>query len=85
MTSLICTWAILLDECICDNKEFSHSGGNCDLWSFAFGAEMLIKVFDGWIEADGRQRCHVERAADREPAAGDMGLSAPHPPRYRGS
>jgi hypothetical protein len=74
---VICPRTVLLDYGVCDDEELSHGRSDCDFGCFALGAEALIEVFDGRIEADGRQCCHVKRAAYREPAASDVSLPAP--------
>jgi hypothetical protein len=77
MSSLICPRAILLDECICDDDELSHGGGDGDFGEFSVLAEVLVEGFDGGIDADGDDGSHVERAACGYPSALDVRLSAP--------
>ena len=58
--------------------KFSHGGDDGDLGQFAWFAQSFVEGSDGWVAANGDDRCHAEAAPRRYPATGDVCLPARH-------
>lgn len=68
--------AIISDKGIEDSSELSHGGDESDLGRFAGVVQAAIEDTESVVMANGIERGHVEGAADRGTATGDMPLAA---------
>ena len=68
--------AAVAQEGVGEDQELAHDRGERDLGCFAGGAQSLVLGLNHGVEADGNERRHVERLAQRSTAATDEALGA---------
>ncbi len=64
------------EQCVGEDDELSHDGGECGFGRLSGGCEGLIFVPHGLVEADSDQGWHVEGLTQMSPAAADEALAA---------
>ena len=73
----MCPFAVVADEGICGDDEFSHDGGYGDLWCFSGVSQSCVDGLEVRVEASGNQCRHLEGLAQVGASATDMGFAAP--------
>src|ERR1035437_7503183 len=69
----------IFEHMIHQDDPFPHDGGECDLRGFAGRDQPVVKRFEQVIAPTGRQRGHVEGAAQFGPTTTDAAFAGPLP------
>lgn len=69
--------SVLFQECVCEDDEFSHEGGDGLFWRFSCGDELVIFDFHIGVEAHGDEGWHVKRLAHLFAPTMDEGFALP--------
>ena len=73
----MCPFAVVADEGICGDDEFSHDGGDSDLWWFSGVFQSFVDGLEVRVEASCDQCRHVEGLSQGGASTADMGFAAP--------
>ena len=72
-----CPFTAVSEQCVGEEEELSHDGGDGDFGGFASRFELLVFCLEFGIEAHCDERGHIERLSDIGSSAADEGATGP--------